>query len=350
MTPREIVRRTVRFQGAPRMPYDLDPAFGSDIHWVTVDPHPDGRPKNGPDEWGAVWENIGVSKMGQVKTYPLRDWKDFGKLKIPDAADPKRYATLADQVRAGGDKFILSYGSSLYERVHFLRGLEDAWMDIYENEDHLRKLVDLLVEMNLELIKRYAAAGADGYFWADDWGLQDRLMISPEKWRQIWKPAYARVYAACHQAGLLTFLHSCGYIVDILDDLIGAGLDVISMDQQENMTLDLLSKRFRGRITFYNPVDIQQTMIHGSPDDIRAYARRMVKMLSTPQGGFIAKWYTDPLGAGHRPEAVSAMCDEFLVISRKRTGRLDEARNLGRLKSRRGSERWCAPSMTRSMP
>ena len=86
------------------------------------------------------------------------------------------------------------------------------------------------------------------------------------------------------------------------------------MDQQENMGLELLGERFGGRITFFSPVDIQATMAHGSLDEIRAYCHKMVKLLGRPRGGFIPRWYSDPVGAGHRPEAVDAMCEEFLRI------------------------------------
>ena len=153
--------------------------------------------------------------------------------------------------------------------------------------------------------------------WCDDWGLQKHLMIAPNSWRDIWKPRYARVYRAAHDAGLLTFLHSCGDISSILEDFIEIGLDVIQLDQQENMGLDVLGERFGGRITFWCPVDIQATMVYGSLEDIRAYCRQMVATLGRPTGGFIAKWYPDPAGAGHRQEAIEAMCDEFLKLSQE---------------------------------
>jgi len=41
----------------------------------------------------------------------------------------------------------------------------------------------------------------------------------------------------------------------------------------------------------------------------------MVKLLGRPEGGFIAKWYSDPVGAGHRQEAVDGMSDEFIKLS-----------------------------------
>jgi hypothetical protein len=314
MTGREIVKRAIRFENPPRLPYSFPEKYGSDFEGVGMSPSVDARPKSGADEWGAVWHNIGISNLGEVKEYPLKDWADFEELNIPDINQPSRWKDLKGARQRAGDKFLLAGGVSLYERVHFLRGLENTWIDIYESPQELGRLIDLLVEMNLVAIERYAEAGCDGYIFCDDWGLQDRLMISPEKWREIWKPRYARVYKAARKAGLLTFLHSCGHIVDILDDLIEAGLDVIQMDQQMNMGLELLSERFGGRITFWCPVDIQAVMPHASLEEIRAYCRKMVKYLGRPEGGFMVKWYGDPAAAGHSDEAIDAMCEEFLAI------------------------------------
>ena len=99
-----------------------------------------------------------------------------------------------------------------------------------------------------------------------------------------------------------------------MDDLIEIGLDVIHMDQQENMGLEELGNRFRGRLTFFAPVDIQNTMVNGSMDDIRKYCRDMVRHLGTSKGGFIPRWYSDPVGAGHTQQAIDAMCREFLKL------------------------------------
>ncbi len=314
MTSREIVRRTVLFQGAPRLPYDLPEPFGSDFYWTGLSPSPDDRPSSGRDEWGAMWENKGFTNLGEVKDFPLKQWADFERLNVPDIREPRRWTILDGLRERAGERFILANGISIYERVHFIRGLENTWADIYDAPERLAGLLDLLVEMNLYAIQRYAEAGADGLFFCDDWGLQDRLMISPKSWRKLWKPRYARIFAAAHEAGLLTFLHSCGYIVDILDDLIEIGCQVIHMDQQENMGLELLGERFGGRITFFAPVDIQKTMVYGTLDEIRAYCQKMAALLGRPNGGFIPRWYSDPRGAGHRPEAIQAMCEAFLQL------------------------------------
>ncbi len=314
MTSREIVRRTIRFEGAERLPYSLTETYGSDFGSVSMDPSVDARPPIGSDEWGAVWENIGVSNLGEVRQPALEDWSSFDKMHIPDITSPSRWTAMDGVRKREGERFLIAGGVSLYERCHFIRGLENTWIDIYEAPDKLEQLIDILVDMNLYAISRYAEAGADAIMWPDDWGLQNRLMISPEAFREIWKPRYRRVYEAAHDAGLFTFLHSCGDITEILEDLIEIGLDVIQMDQQENMGVERLGNEFGGRITFWCPVDIQNTMVSGSEEEIRSYARQLVTHLGRDTGGFIAKWYSDPAGAGHTPTAIEAMCDEFFKI------------------------------------
>lgn len=315
MTPRERVRKTIRFQTPDRLPFDFPDPHGSDFMWVFMSPNPDDRPRTGRDEWGAVWDNIGDTQFGEVKEYPLADWSDLDKLTVPDVKAPERWHHLSDIRERAGDRYVLAHGISLYERIHFLRGLENTWMDIYTSPEQLGGLIDTLVDLNIQAIERFSALGADGYIFPDDWGLQDRLMIAPRDWRAIWKPRYKRVFEAVHAAGMDAFLHSCGYIVEILDDLIEVGLDAIHMDQQENMGLETLGERFGGRLTFFSPVDIQNTMVNGTLEDIRSYCRHMVSTLARPRGGFIPRWYSDPKGAGHRQDAIDTMCQTFLELA-----------------------------------
>lgn len=317
MTSREAVRRALTFQTPAWLPHDFPGQWGSDFAWLAAaTPSPDHRPTKGVDEWGAVWDNVGDCLVGEVKVYPLEDWANFDTLSVPDLNSPGRWQLLDGVRERAGDQFLLGFGFSLYERIHFLRGLENTWTDIYEYPDELARLIDRLVEMNLVAVEKYAAAGVDGYFFTDDWGLQERLMIDPVKWREFWKPAYARLFQAVHDAGMHTFMHSCGHIVAILDDLIEIGLEAVHMDQQANMGLELLGQRFGGRINFFSPVDIQVGM-QGALDDVRAYARQMAQHLLRREGGLIPRWYTDPQGAGHTPEALDVMCEEFLAINRE---------------------------------
>jgi len=318
MNNKEVIKRTIKFETPDRMGVYLPDEYGNDFRYANMNPHPDARHTNGIDEWGCRWEAFEqIGNLGEVKNCVLEDWADFDKLLIPDVLDEKRWGDVKAGIEENPDKFTLAFGIALYERAHFLRGLENLWMDILLNPDELEKLLDVLVDMNIQAIEKLSTLGIDGYFILDDWGLQDRLMISPEKWRELWKPRYEKVFSACHKHKIQTFMHSCGYIVDILDDLIEVGLDVIQMDQQENMGLDLLGEKFKGKITFFCPVDIQNTMVHGTTDDVRRYCREMFDKLGDKKGGFIPKFYDDYTAVGHSKENIKAMCEEFLQISKE---------------------------------
>jgi uroporphyrinogen decarboxylase len=168
MNSREIVARTILFQGAERLPIDFPEKYGSDFYWISMSPSPEDRPRKGVDEWGAVWDNIGRMNLGEVKDYPLKSCEDFDKLHIPDVTDPERWKHLENIREQAEDKFINAHEITLFERVHFVRGLENTWTDIYDHPDELGNLIDILVEMGISAIQKYVELGVDGYIFPDD--------------------------------------------------------------------------------------------------------------------------------------------------------------------------------------
>lgn len=316
MNSRERTIRAIKFDKPDRVPYSLPKEWGSDIIFVTVGPNPEWIPQiSGQDEWGYVWgKATGDKTMGQVQGHPLDSYDDIGNYKFPDYTVEARYVSAKEQIKANNDeKFVIAdIPFTLIHRIEYLRGNENAWTDPYLFPEELCFLLDKFVDIAIETVDKFADIGAHGIFSCDDWGLQDRLLVSPEIFREFFKPRYARVYHHAHERGLFTFLHSCGDISQILDDLIEAEVDVIQMDQQENMGLESLSKRFGGKICFWCPVDIQKTMINGTVDDVRMYARKLIDSFGRYNGGFIAKWYPSPDAVQHDWTKINAMSEAFI--------------------------------------
>ena len=128
MTSKEIVKRAICFENPPRLPHEFPEKFGSDFAWAYTSPPLDDRPRgqSATDEWGAVWQNLGLTEVGEVKDFPLKDWADFDKLTVPDFKNPRRWRELKGVRAQAGDKFLIAGGVSLYERVHFIRGLQNT--------------------------------------------------------------------------------------------------------------------------------------------------------------------------------------------------------------------------------
>lgn len=373
MTSKERVKKAVLFQCPDRIPFHLPEPWGSDFLWVNADPdllfkpkiHPirspatdsmagssdvtSGLTSNGvqtdikwEDEWGSVWEKLSSDKtMGQVKFYPLSSYENIKEYRFPDYKNPSRYLSARDAIAKNKDeKFVLAGTPlSFIHRLEYLRGHESAWTDSYLYPKEFEKLLDKLADIAIDAIDNFSkigvdpvrsrkclsdisvtevpsalptSNGVDGIISADDWGLQDRLMVSPDIWRKFWKPRYKKVYHYAHEKGLLTFLHSCGYITDIIADLIEAELDVLQLDQQENMGVEKLSKLFGGKICFWCPVDIQNTMVKGSIEDVKNYAKKLIDSFGRFNGGFMAKTYPSPEAIEHSKEKTDAMCETFV--------------------------------------
>jgi len=316
MTGRERIRRAILFQGPDRIPRALPEPWGTDFFNIGAGGDPNWSPSvEGEDEWGCIWKKDALGKtMGQVTVHPLPDYAMLDGYRFPDYRLPGRYEAARERIHENTEeKFVLAgIPLSLIHRLEYLRGHVEAWTDPYEHPEELGVLLDRLADVAIDAIDRVAKIGADGIISCDDWGLQDRPMVSPAVFRKFFKPRYERVYGFAQERGLLTLLHSCGYITDLLEDFIEAHLQVIQMDQQENMGVDNLAEGFGGRLAFWCPVDIQQTMVHGTLDEVRAYARHMTWALGRFNGGFISKWYPSPDAVEHTQERIAAMSEAFV--------------------------------------
>jgi uroporphyrinogen decarboxylase len=112
-------------------------------------------------------------------------------------------------------------------------------------------------------------------------------MISPELWRQLFKPGYQRQFTLAHELGLHVWYHCCGDFTPIAADFHEIGADVLNISQPNVVDVPAVSARLRGRQCFLLPISYQTVSITGTVDEIYAEAERLHTLLGTPHGGFI---------------------------------------------------------------
>jgi hypothetical protein len=200
------------------------------------------------------------------------------------------------------------------ERLRLLVGFDDLLVALYTERPRLERLLDKLVDMTLEVMRVYAGMGVvHGFMTWEDWGLQTTLQIRPQQWREIFKPRYARVVEATHAAGMHYIFHCCGWILDIIPDLIEIGVDVLQLDQPRLMGVDRLADEFGGKICFWNTVDIQWSPVAETTlDELRGEVKHMVDAFGRFNGGFIARQYPQPKDIGMPPEKHQAIYEAFM--------------------------------------
>ncbi len=81
--------------------------------------------------------------------------------------------------------------------------------------------------------------------------------------------------------------HSCGAIFGIIPALIEAGVQVLNPIQTSAAGMDpaRLKREFGRQLCFHGAIDIQQTLVTGTPDEVRAEVRDRIDTLGP--GGYI---------------------------------------------------------------
>ena len=326
MTSRERVKRAIHFKGVDHIPHYLPDGKENDVAWLWIPKEPDRQPwtreadgfERRIDAWGTTWTRpAGETNHGEKTGLAIPDVTRQAECAFPDHNNPRHFeaagAAIAANNAAANPRYCLGVMpfSSLNEGAHNLLGLDRMFIAYYEEPDHLKALIARLAEAQRASICRLHAIGCDGVMGYDDWGLQDRMMVGMDQIDEFFKPHYEANWKLAHDLGMDVWMHSCGYILPLLPRLHAWGLNVIQQDQQENQGLENLDAAIGGKLAFWCPVDIQQTMIRGSLDDIRAYVKRMVATLGSHNGGLVSMAYSTPETVHHTPEKIAAMCAAF---------------------------------------
>jgi len=272
------------------------------------------------DNWGCVWANVAEGLDSVVVESPLADWADLGSYRPPDPlkdgegwGPPPDWEALRERCRRAKDRGDIAWGhlphGFMYMRLYYLRGFENLMLDFARDDPRLERLIDMVLGYNLAVIEKTIECGAEFISFGDDLGTQKALPISPEKWRRYLLPCYQRMFGLCQQAGVEVYMHSDGHILEIIPDLIEAGVKVLNPQIRAN-GLDELAKVAKGKVCINLDLDRQLFPFVG-PAEIAAHIRAAVAKLSSPDGGLMLYAECEP----DVPLAnIRAICKTFLHV------------------------------------
>ena len=254
--------------------------LGSDIGFFTDLGH-----DHVQDVFGVVWDRSIDKDIGNVAGCVLPE-PTLQHYIFPDPLDSRFFADIPDRLARYGDRFrVFQIGFSLYERAWTLRGMQNLLMDFYDHPDFVHSLLEAIADYNIAQIRQALKYNIDAVYFGDDWGQQRGLQMGPKLWRQFIYPVLKRMYAEVHAAGKFVFIHSCGDVDELFDDLIGIGLNCFNPFQPEVMDVETLIERYRGRLTFHGGLSTQRTLPFGTLEDVQIETQRLLKMGG--QGGYI---------------------------------------------------------------
>jgi len=313
MNSRERVKRAVTFQNPDRVPISnaVLPAtqikYGKALEEIVATVHEDFgweymrdlRPDEFPalylegynaDDFGTVWRGERMGLCGIPADCPIKDLDRYDEYRWPDvfSAGPPSGRLYSGHMM-GYDERWYARGAwfTYFEQLQQLRGMENFLADIATVSPTFYRLMDDLLEFNLQWIDKWNTLEYDGLEFADDWGGQQGMMVSPQTWRRIFKPRYAEMFKRAHDAGKHVWYHVDGRVNEILPDFIEIGADVINC-QVYVIGHEWVRANLRRKVAIRTDIDCQRLLPFGSPSQIKEEVHHTFEACGTERGGLVA--------------------------------------------------------------
>jgi uroporphyrinogen decarboxylase len=334
ISSREIVRKAIEFQKPPRIPYCLFfyPTRGDifDIGFIVQNLKPN-KPKTKDgfyfDEWGVKWQVTGRFWDKAVE-HPLADLSvlpDYHFPQIIPRGMITLFKTFARLARRRGKYIVAPNLINLFERMRSLMGFEELMVAPYKQPDQLEQLLDLLTHMTIEIIEDYGDLRLfDAFMTWEDWGLQTSLQMKIDTFQQFYKPRYKQIIEATHSKNMHFIWHCCGYILDLIPEMIDLGVDVVQIDQPRLMGHQVLINTLGRKMCMWNCVDIQwSNRPEITEKEIYDEIKEMIQIYDIDKysGGFIFRNYPDP-------EDISISRDRQVFINRTFLGLVNQNKKM----------------------
>jgi uroporphyrinogen decarboxylase len=220
------------------------------------------------------------------------DWRGMepprSKAKVIGVGSYSDFERAIKTVKDRSDKYVLvlCYGSH-FEKANSARGFENFLADMAGEPEFARRLLNRIIEKNLVMLENILGLDEiDGVLLGSDWGSQRSLLMSPDIWDEMIRPGEQREYDLIHSYGKDVWIHSCGKIDVLIPRLIEMGVDVLNPVQPECMDIRALKEEYGDRLTFWGGISTQYTLPFGTPEEVKAEARKVRDMMSR-NGGYI---------------------------------------------------------------
>jgi uroporphyrinogen decarboxylase len=218
---------------------------------------------------------------------PIQTWDDFERYPWPEVADSNFYIHqyICDHL-PDGFGFITCHAGGVYEHVSRLLGYENLCLMLYDNPELVKAVADrlggLIRQYNEHLLQ---LDGLVSIFQGEDFGFNTQTLIPPKHIREMFLPWHKKYAQQVHKAGRLYFLHSCGEISAIMNELI----DDVKIDGKHSFQDNVLpvteaKRRYGDRIALLGGVDVGK-LATLEPDALRKYVRGIIETCA-PGGRF----------------------------------------------------------------
>jgi uroporphyrinogen decarboxylase len=224
---------------------------------------------------------------------------DLADLPLDDPRDPKWLTFTAwnpdfagmnvvDAItQYGSRRAIIAHMWGIVEGTSTFLGIENCWANLGLEPELMMNWFDRYADWLCGLVDSCAGAGVDLITLSDDWGSNKNMLFSPRMWRKMIRPYAERVVKHARSQGLWVNLHSDGYIMNVMDDIVEMGYTMLHPVQESaGMDPHIIKQQYGDKLVIYGSLDIVDGLYKYDGDELDRYITDRFAIYA-PGGGFV---------------------------------------------------------------
>ncbi len=216
-----------------------------------------------------------VTNLDEFESFPWPSADDFDYSPFEDI---KAYLPQGMKVIALID--------GVFTPTWLLMGGETFYLSLVDNPELIRLIFEKIGAIQLDCIRKVVSFDCVGAFRvSDDIAHNQGLLVSPKHLREYFFPWLKQVGDICKEKDLPFIYHTDGNVVEVLDDIIGAGVNGLHPIQPNAMNIQCVKKQIGDKLCLLGNIDMD-VLARGSSQEIEELVKRNLKEIA-PGGGYV---------------------------------------------------------------
>jgi len=210
--------------------------------------------------------------------------------------------------RFKGKRAIIVPLRDVWSNPRDLLGYEGLLLKCALEPELVGALVEKCINHSIAMLDIAAELGGEIVMSGDDIADNQRTLISPKMWEQIFMPHFRRWVQAIHDHGMYYWKHTDGNIKAVIDSLIDAGIDGIDpIDPIAGLDLASAKQEWGNQVAIKGNVDCATVLVDGTEEDVVTAVKACIR--AAGEGGGYACSSSNSIHSGVDPKLYITMLD-----------------------------------------
>lgn len=240
------------------------------------------------DVW-KVRKRLAHELMPYTTSHPIQSLAQLRRYRPPNPRrDPLLGAVRKTARRFRGRRVVVLVAQAVFAASWNLCGMERLLESYLLEPDFARELARVVLEYNMALHRLAIRAGAEVIILSDDYAHKSAPLMSPAQFREFVLPGLSAAVANIHDAGGLCIKHTDGNVWELLDDIVGTGIDGLGpLEPAAGMDLAEVKRRYGSRVCVMGNVDVD-LLCRGSAEEVTRATATLLKEVSAGGGHILS--------------------------------------------------------------